>query len=271
MGAEPLQPFIKWPGGKRWASAQIAELISDHLSGTYFEPFLGGGAVFFRLRPPKAVLSDVNEELIATYKAVRRDSDVLIQRLRRHKVTAEDYYRTRAREPKEDISRAVRFLYLNRTAFGGVYRVNLQGKFNVPYGGGERTPAILWETDILRHAARALRRIRLRVSDFEPILELAGPGDVAYCDPAYTVAHDNNGFIRYNERNFSWGDQKRLANAATAAARRGAVVIVSNANHSSIRELYPAARFRTLTRVSRVTPRVVFRRPVDELLVVLHP
>ena len=271
MPALPLQPFIKWPGGKRWAAAQISDLITAHLSGTYFEPFLGGGAVFFHVRPPKAVLADVNEDLIATYRAVRRDRGAIIRHIRRLPVTEEDYYRIREWDPKNPVTRAARFLYLNRTAYGGVYRLNLQGRFNVPYGGGDRTPAILWETDILEGAARALRRARLDVSDFEPILALARAGDVAYCDPTYTVAHDNNGFVRYNERNFSWSDQKRLAVAAIAATGRGATVIISNAHHASIRELYPSAQFTRLTRISRVTPKVSLRRPVDELLIELNP
>lgn len=271
MGTQPLQPFIKWPGGKRWAASQIAELIAVSLSGTYFEPFLGGGAVFFHLRPLKAVLADVNEDLIATYRTVRRDRSAVIGRLRRYRVTEEDYYRMRERSPTDPVARAARFLYLNRTAFGGVYRLNLEGRFNVPYGGGERTPAILWQTDILAHAARALRKAQLKVSDFESILNQARTGDVAYCDPTYTVAHDNNGFVRYNERNFSWSDQKRLAAAAAAATRRGATVIISNAHHASIRELYPAAQFITLTRISRITPKASHRRPVDELLIALNP
>ncbi len=271
MGGQPLQPFIKWPGGKRWAAQQIAELVAASLSGTYFEPFLGGGAVFFHLRPPKAVLADVNEDLIATYRSVRRDSGAIISLLRRYRVTKEDYYRMRELDPKDAVARAARFLYLNRTAFGGVYRLNLEGKFNVPYGGGERTPAILWQTEMLEHAARAIRKAQLMVSDFEPILNLARTGDVAYCDPTYTVAHDNNGFVRYNERNFSWSDQQRLAVVAGEALRRGATVIISNAHHASIRELYPAAQFITLTRLSRITPKVSFRRPVNELLITLNP
>jgi DNA adenine methylase len=271
MVAQPLLPFIKWPGGKRWVARQIAELVAARLSGTYFEPFLGGGAVFFHLRPFRAVLADVNEDLIATYRTVRRDSGAIVGRLRRYRVTEEDYYRIRARDPKDPVARAARFLYLNRTAFGGVYRLNLEGRFNVPYGGGERTPAILWQTEILERAGRALRRAQLKVSDFEPVLNLARAGDVAYCDPTYTVAHDNNGFVRYNERNFSWSDQKRLAAVADAATRRGATVIISNAHHASILELYPAAQFTILTRISRVTPKVSLRRPVDELLITLNP
>ncbi len=266
-----MTPFIKWPGGKRWAAARIAELIEPHLSGTYLEPFLGGGAVFFHVLPRRSVLADINEELISTYKAVRSDPAGVAGILRRHAVTAETYYRIRRSEPKRSEVRAARFLYLNRTAFGGIYRLNLVGDFNVPYGGGERTPELLWKTDILEAASKALRLARLKVSDFELIVDSAGTADVVYCDPTYTVAHDNNGFIRYNERNFLWSDQERLADAAFRAARRGAMVIVTNAHHASIKRLYRGACFETLSRVSTVTPHSDLRRSVKELLIRIDP
>ena len=202
---------------------------------------------------------------------IRDDPAEVIRILRRRKVDPETYYRIRKSEPTRPPARAARFLYLNRTAFGGIYRVNLSGKFNVPYGGGQRTPEVLWKTDMLRLASRALQAAKLKVGDFERIIEPSGLGDVIYCDPTYTVAHDNNGFIRYNERNFSWADQKRLAAAAHRAARRGATVLVTNAHHISIRRLYPGALFETLTRMSTVTPRSELRRPVEELLIRINP
>jgi DNA adenine methylase len=267
MPEGPLTPFIKWPGGKRWAAARIANLIKPHLFGTYFEPFLGGGAVFFHMRPRRSLLADINEDLINTYRAVRNDPQGLARTLRRQSVTAETYYRIRTLEPVASMARAARFLYLNRTAFGGIYRLNLAGEFNVPYGGGDRTPEVLWKTDVLQAASKALRLARLKVGDFELIVDSAGTGDVVYCDPTYTVAHDNNGFIRYNERNFSWSDQQRLADAAFRAAGRGAVVIVTNAHHTAIKQLYRGARFETLSRVSTVTPRSKLRGLVKELLI----
>jgi DNA adenine methylase len=149
--------------------------------------------------------------------------------------------------------------------------VNIQGKFNVPYGGGDRTPESLWKTDALDLASRALRKAKLKVGDFERTIELSASGDVVYCDPTYTVAHDNNGFVRYNERNFSWADQERLAAAAFGAAKRGAMVLISNAHHVSIKRLYPGARFETLSRISTVTPHSELRRPVRELLIRIDP
>jgi DNA adenine methylase len=227
--------------------------------------------VFFYLRPGRAVLADINDELISTYKAVRDNPQRLAKALQRVAVTAETFYRVRRREPKVPLARAARFLYLNRTAFGGMYRVNSAGEFNVPYGGGGRTPELLWKTDLLEAAAKVLRRARLKVSDFEATIDLAEAGDVVYCDPTYTVAHENNGFIRYNERNFSWSDQERLADAAFRAAGRGAMVIITNANHVSIRGLYRGASFETLARLSAVARQPEFRRYVRELIICINP
>jgi DNA adenine methylase len=266
----PVVPFLKWPGGKRWAAAHIAEIIKPRLLGTYFEPFLGGGAVFFYLGPRRAVLSDVNGDLINTYRAVRDDLIAVLRKLRRFRVSAEEYYRIRELSPADPIACAARFLYLNRTAFGGVYRLNLRGQFNVPFGGGDRTPELLWKSPVLREAATALRKASLKQSDFEKVMRFSKSGDVVYCDPTYTVAHDNNGFIRYNERNFSWSDQVRLAKASLEASRRGVTVAITNANHASVRHLYPGARFEELPRISRITPKSNLRRGVTELLILLN-
>ena len=268
--AEPLAPFLKWPGGKRWAASHIAAKVLERLKNRYIEPFLGGGAVFFHLRPTaRCVLSDINADLINVYRIVRDYPEEIIEQLTCLRVSKSFYYRLRGAEPTDPMSRAARFLYLNRTAFGGMYRVNVDGEFNVPYGGGERTPAILWETSILRDAAAALKGVALVKSDFEAVLDSAAAGDVAYCDPTYTVTHDQNGFIRYNERNFSWSDQERLAKAAFCAARRGAGVIVSNAHHREVRKLYRNARFETLARHSALSPEPSKRRVVKEYLIAL--
>jgi len=264
-------PFLKWPGGKRWAAPVIAPLITASLGGTYYEPFLGGGAVFFHLRPAKAVLCDVNPDLVETYQAVLRNPAGVIERLRRMRVNKRSYYETRADVPRGDLQRAARFLYLNRTAYGGIYRLNREGHFNVPYGGGKRTPECLWEDDLVTDAAEALTGADIRCDDFETVLNSAGAGDVAYCDPTYAVTHDRNCFVRYNGTNFAWADQQRLAPAAVRAVERGATVLVSNAHHHSVRDLYPTADAETLTRTSCVSRDPSKRRPVEEYLFILRP
>jgi DNA adenine methylase len=264
------KPFLKWPGGKRWVAEKVAALIRPSLRGIYFEPFLGGGAVFFALRPSLAVLSDVNEELVNTYNQVRGQPQQLVEWLRQLPVTCEAYYWMRAARPRTDLMRAVRFLYLNRTAFGGLYRVNRNGDFNVPYGGGERTPRILVESEILGDASKALSSTKVICQDFESAMSKASAGDVIYCDPTYTVAHNNNGFVRYNERNFSWDDQKRLARVAHACSKKGATVFLSNAVHPSITKLYKSAEVHTFARFSGVSTLPHARRTISEQLIVLR-
>lgn len=267
----PLRPFLKWPGGKRWAASKIAALVKTYLSGKYYEPFLGGAAVFFHLRPEQAILGDINADLVNVYRVVRDRPDEVQSALRQLSVSKYRYDSFRSSMPRSQIDRAVRFLYLNRTCFGGIYRLNKSGLFNVPYGGGQRTPRILWKTDLLANASTALGDAELFTEDFGTALKKAGKGDVVYCDPAYTVAHDNNAFVRYNESNFSWEDQVRLAKLAHSAVARGAVVIVSNAHHRSIRSLYPTASRRVLHRTSVINPNAKHRREVSEYLLILKP
>lgn len=268
MNETPI--FLKWPGGKRWAAESIACIARRYLAphGTFFEPFVGGGSVFFALRPSRAVLSDINHDLINVFRTVRDFPTPVIRVLRRMVVDEAMYYRVRASRPRSPVGKAAKFLFLNRTAFGGIYRVNKEGWFNVPFNGGDRDTSLLWTTPVLIEASARLQAVEILESDFEPILRQAGPGDVIYCDPTYTVAHGNNGFIRYNERNFAWRDQERLIVAAKGAVERGATVIVTNAYHKSVHKLYSGWTRMTLTRKSRVSPNPVHRRPVKESLFV---
>jgi DNA adenine methylase len=238
---------------------------------TYREPFLGGGALFFALRPKRAVLSDINTDLINTYRQVSMNSAVLIDALQTMPIDQPTYDRIRRWSPQTVLQKAVRFLYLNRTAFGGMYRLNSLGCFNVPFGGGERTTAPLWDSNLLTNAARALRAAALVAMDFEKALSEALAGDLVYCDPTYTVAHNNNGFIRYNEHNFSWADQQRLAVSCRSAARRGALVIVSNAFHEDVLHLFEPPEYISVARTSRLCPEIQHRRLVDEYIFVYPP
>ncbi len=248
------KPFLKWPGGKRWLTRYMASILGCRRYRRYFEPFLGGGAVFFALQPEVATLSDVNADLISTYTQVKRHPHELIRRLRQLPVDQATYSRFREEEPTNRMDRAVRFLYLNRTSFGGIYRLNRKGGFNVPFGGGERTPAPLWEDGLLLGASRSLTSAEICAGDFEDVLTGASRGDLVYCDPTYTVAHNNNGFVRYNERNFSWADQRRLAALCRRLVKRGATVVVSNAANDEILDLYSCPEVHRVTRSSTVCP-----------------
>ena len=266
-----VQPFLKWPGGKRWLVPELLKIIGEYQYVTYREPFLGGGALFFALRPQRSVLSDINSDLINTYRQVKNRASELLKQLRPLPIDQLTYDGLRECSPKSSLQRAVRFLYLNRTAFGGMYRLNRLGEFNVPFGGGERTTAPLWECDLLTSSARALSGAKLLTADFEAALSDARKGDLVYCDPTYTVAHNNNGFIRYNERNFSWEDQKRLSRSCHSASARGVLVIVSNAYHREVLDLFAPPQHVAVARTSRLCPDVTRRRSVDEFLFVFPP
>jgi DNA adenine methylase len=257
-------PFLKWPGGKRWLVPHLLELIDGCKFKRYFEPFAGGAALFFALRPSAAILSDVNVDLINTYRQVKYHAREIVEHLKRLPIDKATYLRIRADEPSARIDRAVRFLYLNRTALGGIYRLNLQGQFNVPFGGGGRSPSILWEKDLLRHAAQALRRTNLIAGDFQEVLREARAGDLVCCDPTYTVSHSNNGFIRYNESNFRWEDQKRLADLCRELRGRGVTVLVSSAAHHAVAAVFDRCEVHTFSRPSTVCPKPDGRRIVQE-------
>jgi DNA adenine methylase len=268
---ERREPFLKWPGGKRWLAPLLLKIARTQRFSVYREPFLGGGALFFALNPDAAILSDINGELINTYRQVKLHPDLLLSSLRQLPTNRKTYYSVRNAVGDSRIERAVRFLYLNRTAFGGLYRLNLDGVFNVPFGGGERTPAPLWTRKLIVSATAALRGARLLTCDFEEALRSAGRDDLVYCDPTYTVAHNNNGFVRYNESNFSWEDQKRLAACCHAAARRGAFIIVSNAHHEDLLGLYRPHRHLSLSRTSCLCPDASYRRLITEYIFLFAP
>jgi DNA adenine methylase len=176
----------------------------------------------------------------------------------------EDYYRIRSMKPRAEAGKAARFIYLCTLSFNGIYRQNLQGKFNVPYG--YKTHINPCDAAMLERISESLQGKTLLEGDFEKATSTAGKGDLVYFDPPYTVAHGNNGFIKYNAKIFSWADQKRLASVALRLKKAGCKVIVSNADHASIRELYSEFKIRVIERHSVMAASREFRRPVRECL-----
>ena len=269
VAAQPnatLTPPLKWAGGKRWLAKDICSAINE-IRGSYYEPFLGSGAILFSLPRVGAVASDVNIELINFYTCIRDKLTSVMDKLYGHAARHNEkyYYEQRAFLPDDDVCRAARFIYLNRTCWNGLYRVNLKGEFNVPKGTKD---VVIRPEEDFREISMSLRRVNLIVSDFEPVISKAKINDVVYCDPPYTVSHNNNGFIKYNERMFSWSDQKRLAESAFLASSRGARVFVSNAEHPSIRELYnKASEIRSITRYSVISGLRDGRQPTRELFI----
>jgi DNA adenine methylase len=232
--------------------------------GRYHEPFLGGGALFFALRPAQAVLADRNADLINCYLQVRDNPRGVIRCLSKLENSEECYYRIRGTVPGGRAGRAARVIYLTTLSFNGIFRVNQKGEFNVPYG--RKTHLQPCDPGRIEAAGVALSSARLVVDDFEKSAATAREGDVVYLDPPYTVAHGNNGFLKYNARIFSWDDQVRLSRLAAKLAARGCKVIVSNADHVSIRRLYPSFECQRVVRPSVIAASAIFRRRITECI-----
>ncbi|NMV41857.1 Dam family site-specific DNA-(adenine-N6)-methyltransferase [Ralstonia insidiosa] len=266
---EELVPFLKWAGGKRWLVNNHADLLPTTYN-RYIEPFLGGGSVFFHLRPENAILGDLNSDLIDAYRGIQQNwralQNSLAYRQRAHREDPDYYYRQRSKNPQELLQKASRLIYLNRTCFNGIYRVNREGQFNVPRGSKNK---VVLENDDFETMARLLEGVELRVSDFQPLIDEAADGDLVFADPPYTVLHNNNGFVKYNEVLFSWSDQQRLANSLRNAARRGVQVVCTNANHQSVRELYDTEEFelKVVSRFSAISADSASRKYFEELII----
>lgn len=237
MGREHcVKPFLRWAGGKNWLVKHLNKIIGNIQFENYHEPFLGGGAIFFALEPSKqSYLSDLNEELIDTYLALKTDPKRVIEALKVYENTEDFYYRIRDRESTEPAEKAARFIYLNQTSFNGIYRVNQQGKYNVPYG--YRSKPFLEECKILE-ASESLRKATITCGDFTSNKQTIQERDLVFLDPPYTVSHNNNGFIKYNQKLFSIDDQKRLSKFIDEIKAQGAYYILTNAAHPEIGKIF---------------------------------
>jgi DNA adenine methylase len=263
-----IVPFLKWVGGKRWMTARHDWLFPQKYN-FYVEPFLGGGAVLFHLRPKRSYLGDLNVDLIASYRAVKNDWKSIQRHLVRHQREhcSDYYYKIRGKRYESQTREAARFIYLNRACFNGIYRVNLKGEFNVPKGSKE---AILLNDDDFQSIASLLKKCRLAARDFEDTIAMANVGDFVFIDPPYTVKHNNNGFIKYNQNLFAWHDQVRLKKSIAEAASRGAKILLTNADHESVRDLYKGmGDMYRLDRASVVSASSDHRRKSSELAITI--
>lgn len=261
-----IKPFLKWAGGKRWLVDKHSDLLDVEFD-RYIEPFLGSGAVFFSLAPCSSILCDKNEELIEAYSAIKNDWQLVFAYLKKHNSnhSKEYYYKIRSAKFRTPHTRAARFLYLNRTCWNGLYRVNLKGEFNVPMGTKTK---VVMDDDDFEKVSENLANSELLAGDFELALEKAGAGDFVFVDPPYTIKHNYNGFVKYNESIFSWQDQERLRDLVSEATTRGAKVIVTNASHDSIRDLYyNIGEITTLNRASVISGKANARGTYDEVVI----
>jgi len=263
------RPFLKWAGGKQWLVPVVDALLPVDFSGTYLEPFLGAGSVFFALSPGRAVLADSNEELITSYKALRAHPGRVITLLRSYPHSRSFFDQLRDQQPSSPYGRAARLIYLNKTAFNGLYRVSRSGRFNVPFGNYSN-PTIC-NTRRLHMAAAALENATLATANFSRTLCRAEHGDFAYLDPPYITGHTNNGFLKYNARLFSWADQLKLAQEVQALTAKGVRLAVSNADHPDVVTLYCGLYCYRIQRRSAIGGGLDYRGRVREVLLTNFP
>lgn len=269
---DSFTPFLRWTGSKRWF---VNKYLNDFLPSNfnnYHEPFLGAGSVFFYLinssvqHDRKFYLSDSNEDLINTYLQLRDNPESVIRYLKKFKNTSEDYYKIRSINPRIKEKRAARFIYLNKTSFNGIFRVNSKGIYNVPYGKRKNVDFV--NENLLLNISKKLKNVIIKNESFEENLDNINEGDLVFIDPPYTVAHENNGFIEYNQKLFSWEDQERLKIYVEKIIERKAYYILTNASHISISNLYgEVGKIIKLSRNSQVGGRNKTRRVYNELII----
>lgn len=264
-----VKPFLRWAGGKNWLVKQIDQFIPEEFNN-YHEPFLGGGSVFIHLKANKVItgksyLSDLNKDLVNSYKIIKSHPSELVDELLKYENTEEFYYKIRSKKFDDKIKRAAQFIFLNKTSFNGIYRVNQLGQYNVPYGHRSVGQKVIKE-EILE-LSKLFKSCFFSTKDFGKSIDFIEKGDLVFLDPPYTVAHENNGFVLYNQKIFSWEDQIRLKDYIEAVKAKGAYFILTNAAHKSIEELYKnTGTSLRLNRYSLIGGKGAARRKYNELL-----
>jgi DNA adenine methylase len=265
------RPFLKWAGGKKQLIAQYFPYFPQKFE-TYYEPFLGGGAVFFYLSRSRsifqAVLTDINSELINTYCCIRDNVEQLILLLKEHQVrhNKDYYYEVRSWNEGTPLQKAARLIYLNKTCFNGLYRENSQGKFNVPVGK-YKNPQIC-HPDLLHSVSAALQLARIEVKPFDVVLDYAkNPQDFVYFDPPYYPLSSTSNFTAYSRYSFNEADQIRLRDIFAKLAERGVRVMLSNSDCPFIRALYSEFKIHEILATRAINSDANKRGKISELLV----
>jgi DNA adenine methylase len=265
-----VRPFLRWAGSKRKLLRHLIPYIPATFN-KYYEPFLGGGSMIFFLCPAKAEISDASQSLIETYRAIKRDPEGVLDFLRPLRPSRTAFNRIKKFEPNGNGEVAGTFIFLNKACWNGLYRVNSNGVFNVPYGWPKTN--FLIDEENLRECSTQLRRrsVSVRCQDFEEISERVRKNDFVFLDPPYVTSHNMNGFVDWNERLFSWNDQIRLAKTAKQLVARGANVLITNADHDDVRELYDGFRYKKIIRSSTLAADKSRRTQTTEALLMGGP
>jgi DNA adenine methylase len=264
------RPFIKWAGGKAQLLPKLTQRLPTKFK-RYFEPFVGGAALFFHVAPQEAYLADTNPELVGCYKVVRDDVEALIRELGTHRYEEEYYYSVREWDRKDDFSslpavtRAARFIYLNKTCFNGLYRVNSKGHFNVPFGSYSN-PTIV-DADNLRECSRRLARAEIVVSDYASVTDEVEKGDFVYFDPPYAPLSVTSSFTAYTKQGFDYSDQEALREVCHRLDKKGVYFMLSNSSNPRMIELYRDFTVHTVSATRAINSKATDRGPVSEIIV----
>ena len=275
INAKP-KPFVKWVGGKRQLLRQFRELglyppeDFNPITNTYYEPFVGGGAVFFDLLPKNAELSDLNNELVITYNVIKNNVDELIQSLQKHIYDKEYYLEVRAKKIGDlsDVEVASRFIFLNRTGFNGLYRVNKSGQFNVPFG--RYNNPVICDEDNLRRVSDALQDVTITHHDYKNVLKTAKSGDFIYLDPPYYPINATSSFTSYTAEGFLEKEQTELRDTFVKLHKKGCFVMLSNSDTPFINDLYSGLDGITINRITAgraINSKASGRGKITEVLV----
>lgn len=273
MGKNKLvAPVLKWVGGKRQLIAQITELLPSSYA-TYYEPFIGGGAVFFHLQHKKVVINDFNSELVNVYKTIQSDVEGLIEDLKKHKNESDYFYEIRALDRSDgfdkltNVEKASRIIYLNKTCFNGLYRVNSSGEFNTPFGR-YKNPNIVNEITLRAvHKYLTTNNITILNQDFETIFDNIKKNDFVYLDPPYDPVSKSSNFTGYNQGGFSTDDQVRLRELCDKLDKKGVKFLLSNSATDFIKEEYKDYQINIVQANRSINSNAKKRGAVDEVLI----
>lgn len=267
---EETYPIVKWVGGKRQLMFELLKNMPKSYN-RYFEPFIGGGALFFELQPSNAYISDMNEELINLYNVVKNDVYELIEELKKHEISKEYFMnirnidRTKNYKKWSNIQKASRFIYLNRTCFNGMYRVNSKGEFNVPFGN-YKNPRIIDERNLI-NCSNLLQKTEIRNTDFSEILNYVQNGDFVYFDPPYVPLNETSSFTSYTKDGFDIDMQFKLREVCDELDSRGVKFMLSNSDTKFVNELYENYNIKKVFASRQINANPNGRGKITEVLV----
>jgi DNA adenine methylase len=261
-----IKPFLKWAGGKTQLLPELTKYIPKKYN-KYIEPFIGGGAFYFHLNPREAVIADLNYELVLTYKTIKSSVEEVISLLKTFKNEEEFYYEMRANNPEtlSNIERTARLLYLNKTCFNGLYRVNKKGQFNVPYG---KRSGNFFDSEVLRNASEFLQNTTIEFADYsETLKKHAKEGDFIFLDPPYYPVGKYGDFKRYTKEFFYHDDQLALKEEFDRLVNLGCHVLLTNSDHPVIMELYKDYEIKCIQTKRMINSDAKNRKGVDIIVI----